>query len=515
MSLRPAVLAAATFLSQPVHATEALVLKDEFATRVVAVRPGVERAPGAAPMGEGIPLVDPMTTGNVGPSGDGPVVAPPKAHAIDAETAARSVTLGRAGAGAGEADGPPRQPYPVTAEAASEAGAETAAPAAAAEPDHAAAPEHGGEGHAAAPPATRQTMPFDIVRTIQFLQDQVAYGNGRAIRVQALLLQRFAPVFLQMDPAIWKDPRNLRAGVLFTLSGGTPDLLERLQTSGALDESQKALVDGATAYVRNDLKRAETQFAGLDLSTLEPGLAAHLNLVLGQIRQTDAPAIAVAHLDRARLLAPGGLIEEAALRLEAMIVDGLGDHARADSLARQYFDRYAGSSYAANFQARFVATYAARQADPDEAMATMTDLIAALPDADRRGIYLAAARRTLVAGNLRFAELAADAALATAGATPADLERARLYKLAATAGRSGDPTVMAEVASIDRAVLQPEDVTLLEAAHSVVDEIDRSIDFSGLEAEAGAEEGVAPSAVVSRAEQLLNEVSADLGKVQP
>lgn len=360
----------------------------------------------------------------------------------------------------------------------------------------------------------RGPMPFDIIRTIQFLQDQVARGNGRAIQVQAMLLRRFGPVFASAPDDAWKDGRNKRAAVLFVLSGGPPEVLRQLMTRGVLEEADKPLFEGALAYVENDLDKAGKLLSGLDFTGMEPGLEGHINLVLGQLKQVKDPKASILHLDKARLLAPGGLIEEAALRMEMLIVDGLGDHGRADHLARQYFDRYFRSSYSANFEARFAVVYAERgQSEPEAAFATMLDVTRRLAPANRRTIFLAVGRRALFVGNLKFAGLSAEEALAIDGISDPDRQRATLYTVAARIGSTPADEARARLATVDRGMLHPEDVQLYDAAASVLAGIDRTPEIA--RTDASSEQLAETSPLFDRAQQILGEVDSDLGKARP
>ncbi|GGE19847.1 hypothetical protein GCM10011390_43880 [Aureimonas endophytica] len=377
------------------------------------------------------------------------------------------------------------------------------------------ASEGGKEGAAEAvaepvgPPPTRPPMPFDIIRTLQFLQDQVARGNGRAIRVQSMLLRHFAPGFLAVEPSAWEDPRNRRAAILFALSGGPPEVLRQLIAANAFDEATKPLAEAALAYVLNDAKRAEKQLGALRLDGMEPGLAAHIHLVLGQLMQTDKVAEAIAHLDQARLLAPGGLIEEAALRLEVVLIDKVGDHERADALARQYFDRFPKSSYAGNFLARFAMVYDDRGAeDAEGALAKVYDIATRLDDADRRALLLALSRRALVAGHLEFARLAGAEALKIEGMPNEDLQRGNLYAVAAALASSDPAKAASELQSIDRSLLHPADLGLLDAANSVLTHMEGPVE-DGVGATEAAE--LASSPTLERAQKLLEAVAGDLG----
>ena len=441
--------------------------------------------------------IDPIVTGQIAPE---PGTAPAEEPALLQPVPGEPINLHAAA-----------PPLPDAGEGEAAAGHGEAA----AEGEHASPAE--GEAPAHAWATTRSPMPFDIIRTVQFLQDQIARGNGRAIQVQALLLRRFGPTLADADAEVWKDGRNVRAAALFVLSGGPPDILRRLMARGVLDPSQENLFKGALAYVENDLAGAEKILAELDYTGMEPGLEAHLNLVLGQLKQLEKPQEAIRHLDRARLLAPGGLIEEAALRMEVLLVDDLGDHDAADRLARQYFDRYSASSYSQNFEARFAAVFAHRgKTDAAAVVAAMQDVTKRLPDSNKRAIFLAVSRRALVEGNLAFAQGTVAAILATADIPEAERQRAMLYSVAATIGSASSNDIAAGLAAIDRTQLHPEDVKLLDAATSVLGGIDTRplVAATGQSGEASSQYAET-SPVFDRAQQLLDAVNQDLGKAQP
>ena len=67
--------------------------------------------------------------------------------------------------------------------------------------------------------------PYQLVRTLQALQDEIARGNLEAHNAQPGLLKRLGEEFQKADPGVWKDPRNSRAVVTFLLSGGSPQVV--------------------------------------------------------------------------------------------------------------------------------------------------------------------------------------------------------------------------------------------------------------------------------------------------
>ncbi|WAJ29975.1 hypothetical protein [Antarcticirhabdus aurantiaca] len=368
-------------------------------------------------------------------------------------------------------------------------GAHAEAPAPGSAGDHAAAADHGeavaaggeahaesaeGDGHEGAPPAswptTRGPMPFEIVRSLEFLQDQIGRGNAAAMRAQQTVLNRFAPAFLSVEPDVWKDPRNLRAAVIFTMSGGPPSVLRGVSARAEMSSTDRALVEAALAYVENRNKDAARRLAALDLATMEPALAAQASLARAQLLEADAPDSALADIQRVRLLMPGTLLEEAALRMGVAIAEGQGEFRLADTLARRYFDAYARSAYAGNFRARFAAAYAERGRDGGiEVLAVIRDVTHALPDDERLGILLSVGRRALVMGNEALTAAICEDALLLPEMPPGERERAKLYQAAATIAGRTTSEARAMLDAIDRSLLHPADVEILSAAYAVVD----------------------------------------------
>ncbi|MCB8838137.1 hypothetical protein [Aurantimonas sp. VKM B-3413] len=383
-----------------------------------------------------------------------------------------------------------------------------------AEADHAAeeGAEHEGEA-AGSWPEQRGPMPYEVVRSLQFLQDQIARGNAAAIRVQSQLLRYYGPTFVREQPDVWKDPRNMRALALYVLSGGPPDVLRELISQLRPQGEDEVMLKGALAYVENRTDEAVKLLSSLDLKFAEPSFAAQVQLALAQMEQMTASADALGRLERVMLLAPGTLLEEAALRLGVLLAEQNNDHAKADRYARQYFDRYGNSVYAANFRARFSAVYAERPAGTEEdTINTVADCVAKLPDDQQVTIYLAVARRALVAGRMTLATMASDRALRFKNVAEGDLQRAKLYDIAAGLTQRNVLEARAVLDTIKPEDLHPADRKLLTATADVLKQISKPLMISAtMEGKPSADSPPMPdSDVLSRGEALLKEVRGDL-----
>lgn len=383
------------------------------------------------------------------------------------------------------------------------------------EPAVAAREEEPAEPMASKWPLERGPMPYEIVRSLQFLQDQVARGNGPAIRVQSLLLKRYGPTFLALEPEVWEDARNRRAAALFVLSGGPPSVLRGILARQTLSPEDRPLLEGALAYVENRGAEAERNLSIVDLTHAESGLAAQVNLAVAQLQQTNKPAEALKRLAQVMLVAPGTLLEEAALRMGVLLAEETGDQETADRYARQYFDRFSASAYAGNFRARFAAVYAARPAATGDAViATIADATATIPRLEQLGIYLAVGRRALVGGNLTLAAKAAAKALTYDEAGEGERQRALLYEIASTLTQRDFAEVTATLEAIDPDALHPADRELRNAAMDVLNEMRKPL-VAGVVGTEAPQETDTPSPILVRGAAILEAVRDDLKKAAP
>lgn len=309
--------------------------------------------------------------------------------------------------------------------------------------------------------------PYQMVRSLQMLQDQIARGDLEAHNSQPALLKRLGESFLKADAVVWKEPRNSRAAVTFLLSGGSPQVVASLRSRNVLNIDE-AIVDGAIAYVEGRTDEAKSKLAGIKPRSLPAALGAEIALVQSALVAQDDLKAAITLLDEVRLMMPGTLVEEAALRREIFIVGQDDDFDKFEALAVRYFRRYRHSVYAGNFRQRFalsVARFSFVQR-PDR----FPRLVAVLDHLDRasqRALYLLIARTALVRGKTEMTALAADRVLALSDDDSAERVRARLYRAAARVATSAHSAAIAELEQIDKAKLSERDVELQTAALAI------------------------------------------------
>ncbi len=311
--------------------------------------------------------------------------------------------------------------------------------------------------------------PVQLVNTLQNAQAQIAQGDSAAYAAQPKLLREISEAFSAVKPEVWQKSRNARAAVIYLLSGGQPRIVTRLLEGGNIPKDDENLVRGALAYELGHEVEARQLLGALDPKSLELTLGGQVAFVQSILLTTVDARKAVALLDLARLLSPGGLVEEAALRREAALVGDIAPDAdKFMALAGQYMNRFPKSPYADNFLKSFTAALLRLRLAEDVANFPKFELMMAnLGRDDRRSLFLTIARTALVSGKIAMADVAASKALTLAAADSADAARGRLYQAAGRTLTDQYESGVAELQAIDPKKLSKPDAALLAAARSV------------------------------------------------
>ncbi len=336
---------------------------------------------------------------------------------------------------------------------------------------------HGGHGAPAKPieplPVAPRGLPVELMRTLQLLQDRIARGSTQAHLAQRQLLGHIEQRLLAVEPEAWANPENVRAAVAFALAGGGPAVLRKMRETDKLSEDDTALVRGALAYLEGRERDARTLLGRFDPRSQPPSLAGQLALTLAAVTVRDAPRKAIELLDLARLLAPGTLVEEGALRREIFIHAQGGDSRRFEALSIQYLRRFRRSVYAGNFRQRFATALTRLDFDTDRARVDRLErMLDEIEPSERRDLYLLVARAGLDQGRRETAMFAAERALSLASSDSEAAARARLYRAAALIVVDGRyEEGLDGLRAVDRAALDTPDRALLDAALSTAGQI--------------------------------------------
>lgn len=191
--------------------------------------------------------------------------------------------------------------------------------------------------------AVRQ--PYHAVRTLSLLQERIAQGDEAAFAMQREVVQEIAAELKAFPPAVWRVQRNREALVKYALSGGDPEQLRTVLSQKLFGQEELPLAEGALAYAEGQRTSALRHLEKVDVFALPPSLAGHVALVKALVLANTDLARVIHLADEARLLSPGTLIEETALRLAMEGAISRADRPKFEALASRYFRRFPRSPY--------------------------------------------------------------------------------------------------------------------------------------------------------------------------
>jgi chemotaxis protein MotC len=317
-------------------------------------------------------------------------------------------------------------------------------------------------------PLTPPSEVEKLIRRLQTLQERVAIGDGAAFSETPRLLRTIAQTFAAQPPEVWSKPENARALVLYLLSGGSSALGRKILGLHTFAPAEEALAKGAIGYLEGAEGVERDFLLSLDPQELDPSLGAQVAFVQSTLLAPVDRIAALRKLDMARLLSPGGLVEEAALRRQVGLLAATEDFDKFAELARQYWSRFRSSPYADNFLRQFMLAVARVSQSIRVAEWTQLDeFIESLAPDTRRGLYLTMAQAAAIGGNVDLGEMAARRALDLTPDEGPDRRRSLLYRAAALVGAAKAEASADLLKGIDRDKLGPGDQPLFDAVAMV------------------------------------------------
>lgn len=314
--------------------------------------------------------------------------------------------------------------------------------------------------------------PYQMMRDLRQLQDRIAQGDAAAIVRQRQMTEAMAEAFEKADDVVWTDPRNGRAVLALSLSGGDPKTLRSLLLRGQPKSIDVALARGIHAFASGRRGEALEYFTKLDPLQLDPSIAGQVALAQSELAARTDPAKALERLDQARLLAPGTLIEEAALRRQVGLLSAQKDFARADKLTQVYFRRFSRSAYATTLK-RQITRFATERPVVSEHATTdlLVEALEQLNPRDRLEMYLEIAREAVAKARRDLVMFASEGALQLARADTVFEARAKVYINSMHAASLDAAKARADLEELKGRLENKEDLEIIAAAQSIADEI--------------------------------------------
>jgi chemotaxis protein MotC len=314
--------------------------------------------------------------------------------------------------------------------------------------------------------ATAALEPYQMVRSLQLVQDRIASGDHAALPMQQKLLQMIDQRLRTAGAEEFSDRRNLEAILIYGMSGGNPVTVDVVLSRITPADDVKAVTEGVKQYLRGNAASAFTNLQSVDPTVMRDDVGSFVALIKGSISAGAEPAAAIRLFDVARLLGPGTLVEEAALRRSLPLAAQMADAPRFLRAASQYVRRFLRSPYASQFADELVKGIVTLHASLD--LASIEETIAEMSFDHQKVIYLRLARTSAIEGLHELSDFAsAKAASFETGPSGNTDTRAILYSSLSSVTSENANEILDRLREIDRNKLAGPDRQLLDAAISV------------------------------------------------
>lgn len=233
--------------------------------------------------------------------------------------------------------------------------------------------------------------PYQLVRSVQRVQDAVVLGDVEAIGMQKELFRIVRADLSALKQAEPLDARNLRALLSFAIAGGGGAIIRANRQAF----SENPELDAIAAKVeRYSGRNAAELFA--DINPIEVGgiLGATIALVRAQVG--DDLQSQIADLNFVRCELPGTIFEEAAIRGLLTLSRRTNDRAAFAHAASRYARTFGKSPYATKYAEEVVS--AAIALDTPEFRKSLIEAISFLPSERREALAERIKRAATIVG---------------------------------------------------------------------------------------------------------------------
>lgn len=311
---------------------------------------------------------------------------------------------------------------------------------------------------------------YTLVRSLQYVQDTVVSGDFSAMEMQRFLLEQVDRKLREAKPEDFDDPRNVDAALIYAMSGGNPktlDLVVAQDKYGYFDEEITSIM---RAYLNGLIPTTNKPIEDIVDDYLNTAIGPYVALIAANVKAAAKDIKSVELFNLARLVAPGSLIEEAALRRSILISINHGEFDQALSLGHIYARRFNKSPYNVQFSQLIIEMIVQNLDNIDEIL--VDEVISYLPVKQQKAIYLRISRTGVVNGNDVMAVKADEKAHLFEGERNAYYNMmAKLYASINKLPKGETQKLLDDISNIKRRSLAPIDRPLHDAAMLLAEQI--------------------------------------------
>ena len=316
--------------------------------------------------------------------------------------------------------------------------------------------------------------PHQYTLALQKIQDQIVAGDKLAHEAQREMLVYMAGDFAKARVVDWQKKKNAEALLIYILSGGHPEVVEKLLTIKNQPNLPEGVLRGALEFVLGNFDEARRLLKPVKPEDLSINAGAQIALVKATLYADKDYKKSLKLLAKVRLWKPGTLLEEAALRRALALAATKKKQDLFLQWSSQYTRRFGNSFYLPDFISNF-SYYAAKMdfAKQPHLSEKVTRILNPLKERQQASVYLTVARVAVIQGKKIQGEFMARKAMALLKQMPAYSARAKLYLAASLIATPKQSEAILHLSGVDRFLLDEKDQKIYDAAGLMIEIIQK------------------------------------------
>jgi chemotaxis protein MotC len=313
---------------------------------------------------------------------------------------------------------------------------------------------------------------YKMVRSLQNVQDSIARGDQGAVEMQRFMLGEIDKRLRNIAPSDFDDERNVDAAMLYAMSGGNPVTLDLLVSRDARGNFDTRVTNALLMYLTGKGSMATKSLDETVPEYKTTAIGPYLALISANSIMQKSPEKALQYFDWARLVLPGTIVEEAALRRSLLITTKSNDLEKSLVIARRYISRFPQSPYAAQVADQIVALVNSHVGKiSDEQIA---EVLAGLDVKRRQEVYLRIARVATLSGADELARSSAENAIKLSeNSDDTQMKLGKLYLGLSTISTGDIEKAKSAFADVPPEVLGPAEKRLMDAGQYIISEMEK------------------------------------------
>ncbi|AGA64942.1 Chemotaxis Precursor (Motility Protein C) Transmembrane [Liberibacter crescens BT-1] len=316
--------------------------------------------------------------------------------------------------------------------------------------------------------------PYRLIRSLQTVMDTAIQGN---VNIRSSMIKDMDIQLRKTNIDAFSDQRNVEAVLIYSMIGGNPLTLEYFLSKDTKGYFDTSFIKFLRQYLSGTARLNNVQIQKLQKEIDGRPIVPYMALLFGNMMMVSHSSRSLQFFDQVRLLSPGTILEEIALRRSLAVAIRKGMQKNAIRYAKQYVRRFSHSTYFEHFARLLIQLFISDTIKIEKN--DILEITSFLSPVQKYNIFFKIARYAIISNKRSLGIIATEQLKALVNLSDHSSSTIRLYEELVKLPFSDIRSIEHNLESISDKDLSSQDRSLKMAAKFLIKEILRSplIDF--------------------------------------